>query len=63
MCESAHPHHPDHPRGTLHRVRFAQDAVDRGLVVGCHLERHQPGRDPFEVTLRLLDEQGSELVL
>jgi hypothetical protein len=43
-------------------VRLAQDPVDRGLVVRRRLERHQPGRDPFEVAFRLLDEQWSELV-
>jgi hypothetical protein len=62
MGEAAHPHHPDHARRALHGVRFAQDPVDSGLVVRIHLERHQPGRDPFEVALRLLYEEWSELV-
>jgi len=44
-------------------VRFAQDPVDRCLVVGRCFERNQPGRDPLQVALCLLDEQWTELVL
>jgi hypothetical protein len=44
-------------------VRFAQDPVDHGVIVGCHLERDQAGSDPLEMALGLLDKQGSELVL
>jgi hypothetical protein len=44
-------------------VRFAKDRVDRSLVVRGRLEREQPGRDSFEVTLGLLDEERPELVL
>jgi hypothetical protein len=60
--EAAHAHHADHAGGPLHSVGLAQDPIDRGLVVGRRLERHQPGGDAFQVALGLLDEQGSELV-
>ena len=62
MGEPAHTHHSDHSGGALHGVRFTQDPVDRRLIVGRGLERHQPGRDSFEVAFRLLYEQRPELV-
>jgi hypothetical protein len=43
-------------------VSLAQNAVDRGLVIRCRLERHQPGGDALEVALGLLDKQRPELV-
>jgi hypothetical protein len=44
-------------------VRFAQDPIDRGLIVGRRFERHQARSDPLEVALGLLDKQRPELVL
>jgi hypothetical protein len=43
-------------------MSLAQNAIDRGLVVRCRLERHQPGGDALEVAFGLLYKQRPELV-
>jgi hypothetical protein len=61
--ETAHAHHSDHAGRPLHRVRLAEDLVDRGLIVRRRLESEQPGGDTLEVAFGLLDKQRPELVL
>jgi hypothetical protein len=60
--EPAHPHHAYHACRSLHRVRLAEDSIDRCLIVRRGLEGEQPGGDAFEVALGFLYEERSELV-